>query len=66
MWHFEKCINSLELLTFLNVAYHVSGDEKYRKEFLRLAVDEHYLLNAAQHKRPDGHTNHIDDNLGFL
>lgn len=66
MWLWEKCINSLEILTFLNVAYHVSGDEKYRKEFLRLAVDEHYLLNAAQHKKPDGHTNHIDDNLGFL
>lgn len=66
MWLWEKCINSLEILTFLNVAYHVSGDEKYRKEFLRLAIDEHYLLNAAQHKKPDGHTCHIDDNLGFL
>ena len=66
MWVWEKCINSLELLTFLDVAYHVSGDEKYRKEFLRLAVDEHYLLNAAQHKKDDGHTTHIDDNLGFL
>ena len=66
MWLWEKCINSLELLTFLNVAYHVSGDEKYRKEFLRLAIDEHYILNAAQHKKDDGHTCHIDDNLGFL
>lgn len=66
MWLWEKCINSLEILTFLDVAYHVSGDEKYRKEFLRLAVDEHYLLNAAQHKKDDGHTCHIDDNLGFL
>ena len=66
MWQWEKCINSLELLTFLGVAYHVSGDEKYRKEYLRLAVDEHYILNAAQHKKPDGHTCHIDDNLGFL
>lgn len=66
MWLWEKCINSLEMLTFLNVAYHVSGDEKYRKEFLRLAIDEHYLLNAAQYKKDDGHTCHIDDNLGFL
>ncbi len=66
MWLWEKCINSLEILTFLNVAHHVSGDEKYRKEFLRLAIDEHYILNAAQHKKPDGHVCHIDDNLGFL
>lgn len=66
MWLWEKCINSLEMLTFLDVAYHVSGNEKYREEFLRLAIDEHYLLNAAQHKKDDAHTCHIDDNLGFL
>lgn len=66
MWQWEKCINSLELLTFLSVAYQVSGDEKYRNEFMHLAIDEHYLINAAQHKKPDGHTCHIDDNLGFL
>lgn len=66
MWLWEKCINSLELLTFLKVAYHVSGDEKYNKEYIRLAIDEHYILNAAQHKKDDGHTCHIDDNLGFL
>ncbi len=66
MWQWEKCINSLEMLTFLNVAYHVSGNEKYREEFLHLAIDEHYILNAAQHKKQDAHVCHIDDNLGFL
>ena len=66
MWLWEKCINSLELLTFLKVAYHVSGNEKYNEEYLRLAIDEHYILNASQHKKDDGHTCHIDDNLGFL
>lgn len=66
MWMWEKCVNSLEILTFLNVAYHVSGDEKYRKEFMRLAIDEHFLLNAAQHKKDDARITHIDDNLGFL
>lgn len=66
MWMWEKCINSLEMLTFLSVAYHVSGNEKYRKEFLHLAIDEHYLLNASQHKKADAHVCHIDDNLGFL
>ena len=66
MWMWEKGINSLEILTFLTVAYHVSGDEKYRKEFLRLAKDEHYVLNAAQHKKHDARVTHIDDNLGFL
>ena len=66
MWLWEKCINSLEILTFLNVAYHMSGDEKYRKEFLRLAYEEHYLLNASEPKKDDARVCHIDDNLGFL
>ncbi len=66
MWLWEKCINSLEILTFLNVAYHMSGNEKYRKEFLRLAYEEHYLLNASQPKKDDARVCHIDDNLGFL
>ncbi len=66
MWLWEKCINSLELLAFLDVAYHVSGEQKYRDEFMHLAIDEHYLINAAQHKKDDGHVCHIDDNLGFL
>ena len=66
MWMWEKCVNSLEILTFLDVAYHVSGDEKYRKEFMRLAINEHFLINAAQHKRDDARITHIDDNLGFL
>ena len=66
MWLWEKCVNSLEILTFLDVAYHMSGDEKYRKEFMRLAIDEHYLINAAQHKKDDARITHIDDNLAFL
>ena len=66
MWLWEKCINSLEMLTFLDVAYHVSGDKKYRDEFMHLAIDEHYIINAAQHKKDDGRVCHIDDNLGFL
>ena len=66
MWQWEKCVNSLEILSFLNVAYHMSGDEKYRKEFLRLAINEKYLINASHHKKDDGRVTHIDDNLAFL
>ncbi len=66
MWLWEKGVNSLEMLTFLDVAYQVSGDEKYREEFMRLAIDEHFIINSAQHKKHDGHVTHIDDNLGFM
>lgn len=66
MWLWEKGVNSLEMLAFLDVAYHMTGNEKYRGEFLRLAVDEHFLLNAAHHKKDDARVTHIDDNLAFL
>lgn len=66
MWQWEKGVNSLEILSFLKVAFHVTGDEKYNRVFEHLALDEHYLLNAAFHKKDDGRSEHIDDNLGFL
>lgn len=66
MWRWERGINSLEMLCMLKVAYHMSGDEKYSREYSRLIADEHFALNGARHKMEDAHSNHIDDNLGFL
>ena len=65
-WIEEKGVNSLELLSFLKTAYHMSGNEAYNKEYKNLIKKHHYILNAAQHKIQDGHGCHIDDNLGFL
>ena len=31
-WAPERGVNSVEILSFLKLAYHVSGDERYRKE----------------------------------
>lgn len=66
MWRWERGINSYELLCMLKVCYHMSGDEKYMKEYRRLIDEEHYALNCARHKMEDAHSNHIDDHLGFL
>ncbi|MBR4726317.1 MAG: hypothetical protein IK080_00325 [Clostridia bacterium] len=66
MWLWEKCLNSLQMLAFLDVAYHMTGDEKYCAEFRHLAFEKHYLLNAAHEKKADGRVTHIDDQLGFL
>ena len=65
-WYWERGINSLEMLCFLKVAYHMSGDEKYNAEYLRLIKEEHYAVNTMSRKVDDAHTCHIDDNLGFL
>jgi predicted phosphodiesterase len=46
-WASEKSLNSLELLTYLKFAAHITGDEKYEKEYRRLIDKEGYLDNAS-------------------
>ena len=65
-WYWEHGINSLEILMILRTCHVLSGKAKYYTEYERLIQNEHYLLNAAQHKIDDCHVTHIDDNLGFL
>ncbi len=65
-WYWEHPVNSFEMLCFLKIAYHMSGDEKYQNEYLRLIKTEHYAINTMYRKRKDAHTCHIDDNLLFL
>ncbi|HEX5171423.1 MAG TPA: two-component regulator propeller domain-containing protein [Cyclobacteriaceae bacterium] len=46
-WQPDRSLNSMELLSFLKFAYHVTQDEKYQKEYLRLINEEGYLNNMA-------------------
>ncbi len=66
MWMWEKGVNSLEMLNFLKISYHMSGNERYLKKYNELISDHHFLINAAFHKKADGHSCHIDDNLAML
>ncbi|MBE6795609.1 MAG: hypothetical protein E7533_03385 [Ruminococcaceae bacterium] len=66
MWMWEKGVNSLEMLNFLKISYHMSGNERYNEKYMSLIKDHHFLINAAYHKRADGHSCHIDDNLAML
>ncbi|MCQ2471553.1 MAG: hypothetical protein MJ147_05895 [Clostridia bacterium] len=65
-WMYEKGTNSLQMLTFLKVGYHITGNEKYEKVFKYLADDKHYAMNLMQYRILDGHLCHIDDNHDFL
>jgi hypothetical protein len=63
-WAPERGINSVEILSFLKLAYHMSGQRRYQDEYLRL-LDEHgYADNVKQAKtyHPAWRT-HIDDEL---
>ena len=63
-WATEKGINSLEILSYLKLAYHVSGDEKYQKEFYKLFNDHNYRDNIAKAKSTiKSWITYIDDEL---
>jgi streptogramin lyase len=50
-WQPDRSLNSMELLAFLKLAYRVSGNEKYQREYLKLIVKEGYLTNMANSAR---------------
>ena len=45
-WAPERALNSLELLSFLKFTYHITGDEKYQKAYLKLIHEDGYIENA--------------------
>lgn len=64
LWSPERGINSVELLSFLKASYHMTGDDRYRLEYFRLAREEGYAKNTRMAKtiNPSVRT-HIDDEL---
>ncbi len=64
-WCWEKGVNSLEILAFLLIAYHMTGDEKYAAARRALILDHHYALNLLGYKKDDAHSSVIDDRLTF-
>lgn len=46
-WLPDRNQNSMELLAFLKLAYHMTGNGKYQTEYQRLIRDEGYLKNMA-------------------
>ena len=63
-WKAESGINSVEILSYLKLAYHVSGKKKYQKEYLKLLHEHNYADNVRRAKtfNPSWIT-HIDDEL---
>ncbi len=63
-WVAERGINSLEMLSYLKVAYHVSGNKKYERTYRNLIEKYHFAENARHAKtyNPSWRT-HIDDGL---
>jgi hypothetical protein len=67
-WAEERGLNSLEILSHLKVAAHVTGDPRYQQAYEELIRKHGYALNTLAVKRlpPEGEINHSDDELAYL
>lgn len=63
-WATERGINSVEILSYLKLAYHVSNNPRYQEKYMELLYQHHYLQNVLEAKslNPSWRT-HIDDEL---
>jgi len=63
----EKGLNSLEILSHLKVAYHITGECGYEDAYTDLVENHHYAENTIEQKITlPGHVNHSDDELALL
>ncbi len=68
-WWFERGLNSMSILAYLQVAYHITGDDGYRKAYRKL-IDEHgYGLNVMTSPKIQfgpGSQGQADDNMAIM
>ena len=69
-WCDERGLNSYSILTYLAIAHHITGDEKYRERYLELAVDHGYGMNGMTQPKtlpgPNSFGHQPDDNMAFM
>jgi hypothetical protein len=67
-WAGQRGLNSLEMLAYLRVAQHATGDKKYAAAFERLVSESGYLSNISLPKFQSGPStgNHSDDEMAFM
>ena len=67
-WFVERGLKSLSMLSYLNVAYHLTGDDKYREVAAELRDKHSYHINVMwpKYQRGIGSGNHSDDEMAFM
>lgn len=66
-WWAERGLNSLEILSHLRAAHHITGSPRYL-EMYRHLIDQHGYAENMRRQKVDfpGHVNHSDDELAFV
>ncbi|MCL4694054.1 MAG: hypothetical protein KJ060_16265 [Candidatus Hydrogenedentes bacterium] len=67
-WWVERGLKSLSMLSYLAVARHMTGDDKYGEHIRNLCENHAYDTNAMIYKihRGPGSGNHSDDEMAFM
>ncbi len=67
-WFVERGLNSISMLSYLNVAFHLTGDQKYREVAKELRDKHSYHINALWPKYQNGigSGNQSDDEMAFM
>ena len=69
-WSDQRSLNSLELLNYMKIAAHITGDAKYERHYKSLVHDHHYLLNTLEYRKGVygewQNINHSDDEMGYM
>ncbi|HLV80413.1 MAG TPA: two-component regulator propeller domain-containing protein, partial [Chthonomonadaceae bacterium] len=69
-WWDQRPLNSLELLGYMKVAAHITGDPKYTRHYETLIRDHHYLLNILENRKGYfgewQNINHSDDEMAYM
>lgn len=68
-WWEERGLKSLSILAYLAVTHHITGDQKYRDAFLKLAWDHGYAMNGLTQPKAmlsPGAFGQGDDDMAFL
>jgi len=62
----DSALNAAELLSFLKVTEHMTGDAKYAAEYKKVAVDMKYAQQAARYLELRVEINYSDEELAML
>jgi hypothetical protein len=62
----DSALNSMELLSFLKTAAHVTGNPRYEKEYQKAALELSYARQATRYKELREEINYSDEELAML
>lgn len=63
----DSPLNALEILSFLKTAHHITGEARYQREYLRLALDRGYARTTTRYRELRGPAvNYSDEELAML